>query len=45
MIERAHLEEKTNEELFQMYHETGDPRLKQELVLRYIYIVKTLPYK
>lgn len=42
MIERVHLEEKTNEELFREYKNTGDPLIKQELVLRYIYIVKNI---
>lgn len=42
MIERMQLEEKTNEELFQEYKETGDQRIKQELVMRYIYIVKNI---
>lgn len=42
MIERMRLEEKTNEELFRQYQESGDPRIKQELVLRYIYIVKNI---
>lgn len=42
MIERIHLEEKTNEELFREYKNTGDPLIKQELVLRYIYIVRNI---
>ena len=42
MIERGQMEGKTNEELFLKYKETGDQRIKQELVLRYIYIVKNI---
>ena len=42
MIERMQLEEKTNEELFQIYKETGHQRIKQELVMRYIYIVRNI---
>ena len=42
MIERMQLEEKTNEELFQEYKNTGDQRIKQELVMRYIYIVRNI---
>ncbi len=42
MIERGQMEGKTNDELFLEYKETGDQRIKQELVLRYIYIVKNI---
>ena len=38
----AHLEEKTNEELFQEYQINRSPQIKRELVLRYIYIVKNI---
>lgn len=41
-MEQVHLEDKTNEELFREYKNTGDPKIKQELVLRYIYIVKNI---
>ena len=42
MIERMQPEEKTNDELFQEYKKSGDQRIKQELVMRYIYIVKNI---
>lgn len=42
MHEQMRLEEKTNEELFREYQASGDQRIKQELVLRYIYIVKNI---
>ncbi len=42
MIGQMQLEEKTNEELFQIYKDTGDQRIKQELVMRYIYIVRNI---
>lgn len=32
----------TNEELLALYQETGEPELKKELVLRYLYIVKSI---
>ena len=38
----THLEEKTNEELFQEYQTNRSPQIKRELVLRYIYIVKNI---
>lgn len=34
--------EKTNEELLQMYKETDSLEIKQELVMRYIYLVKSI---
>ena len=36
---------KTNEELFAMYKETPVSRIKQELTMRYIYIVKAVAYQ
>ena len=36
------LEEKTNEELLEMYQKEGKLEVKQALVLRYLYIVKTI---
>ena len=34
--------EKSNEELLQLYKETGALEVKQELVMRYIYLVKSI---
>ncbi|MCI8640010.1 MAG: FliA/WhiG family RNA polymerase sigma factor [Coprococcus sp.] len=34
--------EKTNEELLQLYKETGSLEVKQEIVMRYIYLVKSI---
>ena len=34
--------DKTNEELFAAYKQTKDPYIKQELTLRYLYIVKAV---
>lgn len=34
------LEEKTNEELLELYRKEGQLEVKQALVLRYLYIVK-----
>lgn len=34
--------EKTNEELLKMYKETGKLEIKQEIVMRYIYLVKSI---
>lgn len=42
MSEWMRLEEKTNEELFREYQISRNPRIKQELVMRYIYIVKNI---
>lgn len=39
------LADKTNEELFRMYRDTKDPKIRQELTLRYLYIVKTVAYQ
>ncbi len=36
------LKDKTNEDLFAAYQKTKDPFIKQELTLRYLYIVKTV---
>lgn len=33
---------KTNEELLQLYKETGSLEIKQELVMRYVYLVKSI---
>ena len=33
---------KTNEELLQLYKETGGLEIKQELVMRYVYLVKSI---
>lgn len=46
MQEQLHnIEEKTNEELFELYKATGSQRVKQEIVLRYIYIVKNVAFQ
>ena len=45
MTQQMPLEEKTNEELFALYKNSGDVEIKQELVLRYIYIVKNIAIK
>ncbi len=37
--------EKTNEELFDMYRESQDRAVKQELTMRYVYIVKAVAYQ
>ncbi|WP_027400135.1 sigma-70 family RNA polymerase sigma factor [Anaerovorax odorimutans] len=42
MLLSSELESKTNEELFSIYRETKEEKLKQELVIRYSYIVKTI---
>ena len=42
MVQTDYLEEKTNEELLEMYRESGRIEIKQELVMRYLYIVKTI---
>ena len=34
--------EKTNEELLKLYKETGSLEIKQEIVMRYIYLVKSI---
>ncbi len=45
MQEQMPLSEMTNEELFAQYKNSGDPQVKQELVMRYIYIVKNIAVK
>ena len=35
-------EDYTNEELLALYQKTGEPELKKELALRYLYIVKSI---
>lgn len=42
MQQEQHLENMTNEELFVLYHKTGDIEIKQELTLRYLYVVKNI---
>ena len=42
MVQTDYLEEKTNEELLEMYRAEGRIEVKQALVLRYLYIVKTI---
>ena len=42
MVQTDYLEEKTNEELLEMYRAEGSIEVKQALVLRYLYIVKTI---
>lgn len=42
MVQTDYLEEKTNEELLEMYQKEGKLEVKQALVLRYLYIVKTI---
>lgn len=39
------LETRANEELFMIYKRTRDNRVKQELTMRYIYIVKSVAYQ
>ena len=34
--------DKSNEELLQLYKETGSLEVKQEIVMRYIYLVKSI---
>ena len=34
--------DKTNEELLKLYKETGSLEVKQEIVMRYIYLVKSI---
>ena len=38
----ASYEHMTNEELLEEYRRTGDLEVKQELVLRYVYVVRTI---
>lgn len=42
MVQTDYLEEKTNEELLEMYRQEGMLEVKQALVLRYLYIVKAI---
>ena len=42
MVQTDYLEEKTNEELLEMYRAEGKLEVKQALVLRYLYIVKAI---
>ena len=42
MIVRKEFEERSNEELLEEYSRTKDQRLKQEIVLRYIYLIKSI---
>ena len=39
------LEGKTNEELFTLYKETHAQEVKQELTMRYVYIVRSIAYQ
>ena len=34
--------EKSNEELLKLYKETGSLEIKQEIVMRYVYLVKSI---
>ncbi len=42
MLQTGNLKDKTNEELLALYQESGELSIKQELVMRYLYIVKTI---
>ena len=42
MLSQKELDTKTNEELLILYKQTNDQKIKQTLVLRYIYIVKNI---
>ena len=42
MVQTDYLQEKTNEELLDMYQKEGKLEVKQALVLRYLYIVKAI---
>lgn len=42
MQQERQLEGMTNKELFALYHDTGDAQVKQELTLRYLYVVKNI---
>ena len=41
----SQLEEKSNEELFALYKETRSQEVKQELTMRYVYIVRSIAYQ
>ncbi len=45
MVQTDHLAEKSNEELLDMYRKEGKLEVKQALVLRYLYIVKTIAFQ
>lgn len=45
MVQTDHLAEKSNEELLEMYRKEGKLEVKQALVLRYLYIVKTIAFQ
>lgn len=42
MPEKTELKEKTTEEIFELYRLNGEQELKQELVLRYVEVVRTI---
>ena len=42
MLQTENLKDKTNEELLALYQKSGELSIKQELVMRYLYIVKTI---
>ena len=42
MLPPSYLEDKTNEELLELYRQEGKLEVKQALALRYLYIVKTI---
>ncbi len=42
MLQTEKLKDKTNEELLDLYQKSGELAIKQELVMRYLYIVKTI---
>ena len=42
MARTGNLKDKSNEELLEMYRERGRIEIKQELVMRYLYIVKAI---
>ena len=42
MVPSAEFDKYTNEELLAEYKKTGDNKMKQELVLRYSYLVKAV---
>ena len=44
VLNYSQLEEKSNEELFALYKETGSQEVKQELTMRYVYIVRSIAY-
>ena len=45
VLNYSQLEEKSNEELFALYKETGSQEVKQELTMRYVYIVRSIAYQ